>query len=57
MKNPWHKEEDHLGKERRRYIAEKEKAMAEGSGQQTLGQAMLKAVRSQAAQKQFKFKE
>lgn len=46
-----------LSQERRQYIAGKEKEMAQNQGQETLGQAMLKAVRSQASKKQFHFKD
>ena len=44
-----------LSEQRRRYVAEKERALA-GKGGTTLDAAVIGAVRSQAAKKGFKFK-
>ncbi|MFA6004362.1 MAG: FlgO family outer membrane protein [Elusimicrobiota bacterium] len=48
-----------LSEERRKYVAQKEKdlAAAPNAGSQTLGQAMIKSIRSQASKKGFKFKD
>jgi len=46
-----------LSGERRRYVAQKEKELAAQGATQTLGQAVIKTVRSQAAKKGFKFKD
>ena len=45
-----------LSDERRKYIAQKEKEQAGQSVSQTLGQAVIQTVRSQAGKKGFKFK-
>jgi hypothetical protein len=45
-----------LNEERRKYVAQKEKEAAAKGGAETLGQAVIKSVRSQAAKKGFKFK-
>ncbi|MDD5629230.1 MAG: FlgO family outer membrane protein [Elusimicrobia bacterium] len=44
-----------LNDERRKYVAQKEKELS-GKGSQTLGQAVIKTVRTQASKKGFKFK-
>ena len=43
-----------LRKEREKYVQQKMRELAE-KGEQTLGEAMLKALRQQAAKKGFKF--
>ena len=45
-----------LNEERRKYVVQKEKEQAAHGASQTLGQAVIKTVRSQAAKKGFKFK-
>jgi len=45
-----------LNEERRKYVAQKEKEEAAKGGAETLGQAVIKSVRTQAAKKGFKFK-
>ena len=45
-----------LNEERRKYVAQKEKEQAASGGAETLGQAVIKSVRTQAAKKGFKFK-
>jgi hypothetical protein len=45
-----------LNEERRKYVAQKEKEQAAQGGAETLGQAVIKSVRAQAAKKGFKFK-
>ncbi|MBI5239446.1 MAG: VWA domain-containing protein [Elusimicrobia bacterium] len=45
-----------LNEERRKYVAQKEKEEAGKGGAETLGQAVIKSVRSQASKKGFKFK-
>ena len=45
-----------LNEDRRKYVAAEEKKLAAQGANQTLGQAVIKTVRSQAAKKGFKFK-
>ena len=45
-----------LSEQRRKYVAAEEKKLATQGASQTLGQAVIKTVRSQAAKKGFKFK-
>ncbi|HAM36606.1 MAG TPA: VWA domain-containing protein [Elusimicrobia bacterium] len=45
-----------LSDERRKYVAQKEKELATQGSAQTLGQAVITTVRSQASKKGFKFK-
>ena len=44
-----------LNAERKEYVAAKRKEMAEKSGEKTLDQALVEAIRSQASQKDFRF--
>ncbi|MCX5794636.1 MAG: FlgO family outer membrane protein [Elusimicrobia bacterium] len=45
-----------LNEERRKYVSAEEKKLAAQGASQTLGQAVIKTVRTQAAKKGFKFK-
>ena len=45
-----------LSEERRKYVTQKERELAAQGASQTLGQAVIKTVRSQASKKGFKFK-
>ncbi len=44
-----------LNKDRRRFVAEKEKELSEESGAETFDTALIKSVRAQAAEKSFDF--
>ncbi len=44
-----------LNTERNKYVAEKRQEMAESSGQTTLDQVLVEAIRTQASQKNFRF--
>jgi hypothetical protein len=46
-----------LNTERNTFVAEKQKQLAAQTGQKTLDQALVEAIRSQATQKRFIFEE